>query len=41
MPDVETHIDTVEARKSLLFSDIQSAYHHVPVAEAEQDKTAL
>ena len=41
MPDMEAHIDTVAGAKFITVCDVQSAYHQIPVAEAEQDKTAF
>ena len=41
MPDMEALIDTVAGAKFISVCDVQSAYHQIPVAEAEQDKTAF
>ena len=41
MPDMESHIDTVAGAKYITVCDIQSAYHQIGVAEAEQEKTAF
>ena len=37
---MEAHIDTVAGAKFITVCDVQSAYHQIPVAKAEQDKTA-
>ena len=38
---MEARIDTVAGAKFITVCDLQSAYHQIPVAEAEQDKTAF
>ena len=39
MPGMEAHIVTVAGAKFITVCDIQSTYHQIPVAEAEQNKT--
>ncbi|CAB1104419.1 unnamed protein product [Ectocarpus sp. CCAP 1310/34] len=41
MPEMASHIDTVAGAKYITVCDVQSAYHQIPIAEAEQDKTAF
>ena len=41
MPDMDAHIDTVAGANFITVCDVQSAYHQIRVAEAEQDKTAF
>ncbi|CAB1120736.1 unnamed protein product [Ectocarpus sp. CCAP 1310/34] len=41
MPEMASHIDTVAGAKFITVCDVQSAYHQIPIAEEEQDKTAF
>ena len=41
MPNVESHLDTVGGARYITVCDVQNAYHQIPVAESEQDKTAF
>ena len=42
MPNLESRLDTVGGARYLLVTvcDVQNAYHQIPVAAFEQDKTA-
>ena len=41
MPNLESHLDTVGGARYITVCDVQNAYHKIPVAESEQDKTAF
>ena len=41
MPNLESHLDTVGRARYITVCDVQNAYHQIPVAESEQDKTAF
>ena len=41
MPDLESRLDAVGGAHYVTVSDVQKAYHQIPVAESEQDKTAF
>ena len=41
MPNLESHLDTVGGARYIAVCDVQNAYHQIPAAESEQDKTAF
>lgn len=41
MPEMASHIDTVAGAKYITVCDVQNAFHQIPVAEADQEKTAF
>ena len=40
-PNLESHLDTVGGARYITVCDVKNAYHQIPVAESEQDKTAF
>ena len=41
MPNLESHLDTVGGARYITVCDVQNAYHQIPIAASEQDKTAF
>lgn len=41
MPQVQAHLDTVGGARYITVCDVQNAYHQIPIAASEQDKTAF
>ena len=41
MPDVESHIDTVDGAKFIIVCDVQSAYWQIPIAKKDCHKMAF
>ena len=40
MPNLESHLDTVGGARYITVCDVQNAYHQIPIAASEQEKTA-
>ena len=41
MPNIDTHLDAVGGAKFITVADVQSAFHQLPVAEADIESTAF
>ena len=41
MPDIESHIDTVDGAKLIAVREVQSAYWQIPVAKKDCHKTTF
>ena len=41
MPNIETHLDSVGRAKFITVADVQSAFHQLPVADADIESTAF